>query len=83
MELGSNILFLSIIFGILSLLSIILRELKEPGKKILFEDLNSYPNDSGMRYVDDVGSNTGDGLMGVGDGLHRYARWENSDQFKR
>lgn len=39
MELGSNLLFLSIIFGILSLFSIILRELKESGKKVLFEQI--------------------------------------------
>lgn len=39
MELGNIILFLSIIFGILSLFSIILKELKESGKKILFEQI--------------------------------------------
>lgn len=39
MESGSNLLFLSIIFGLLSLFSIVLKELKESGKKVLFEQI--------------------------------------------
>lgn len=39
MELGSILLFLSIIFGILSLFSIVFMELKESGKKVFFEKI--------------------------------------------